>query len=51
VPAYHYTAFESLSGFPTTEWSHLSGPDATLFTERLVNILLNDKVIANTKNN
>lgn len=51
VPAYYYSDYEELSGFELPEWSHLSGPDAIIFTERLVKILLNDKVITNTKTN
>lgn len=49
VPAYYYSDYNELSGFELPEWSHLSGPDAIVFTERLVKILMNDKVIANTK--
>lgn len=51
VPAYYYSDYKELSGFDTPEWSHLSGPDATVFTERLVNILLEDNVITKTKTN
>jgi hypothetical protein len=51
VPSYYYSDYQELSGFDTPEWSHLSGPDATVFTQRLVTILLEDKVITNTKTN
>lgn len=51
VPAYYYSDYKELSGFDLPEWSHLSGPDATIFTERLVKILLNDHVISNTNTN
>lgn len=51
VPAYYYSDYKELSGFDTPEWSHLSGPDATIFTERFVKILLEDKVITNVKIN
>jgi len=51
VPAYYYSDYKELSGFDTPEWSHLSGPDATIFTERFVKILLKDKVITNAKSN
>lgn len=51
VPAYHYSDYKELSGFDTPEWSHLSGPDADVFTERFVNILLKDTVITNAKSN
>jgi len=51
VPAYHYEDYEELSGFDLPEWSHLSGPDASIFTERLVKILLQDEVISNPKAN
>jgi hypothetical protein len=49
VPAYHYTDYTELTGFDTPEWSHLSGPDASVFTERFVNILMKDKVIPTAK--
>ncbi|WP_291117188.1 hypothetical protein [Flavobacterium sp. UBA6135] len=51
VPAYHYTDYEPLTGFDTPEWSHLSGPDASVFTERFVNILLKENVIPTSKTN
>lgn len=47
---YHFEDYESLSGFDCPEWSHLSGPDADIFTEELVKILIEDKVITNQKN-
>jgi hypothetical protein len=49
VPAYHYEDYEGLTGFNLPEWSHLSSADADLFTERLVNILLEDEVISKSK--
>jgi hypothetical protein len=51
APAYHYEDFEGLTGLKLPEWSHLSASDADLFTERLVEILLKDKVIPNFKTN
>lgn len=51
VPAYHYTDYEALKGFELPEWSHLTGPDADIFTKQLVKRLLDDKVIFNSKTN
>ncbi|MAZ73783.1 MAG: hypothetical protein CMC70_11635 [Flavobacteriaceae bacterium] len=51
TPAYHYKDYESLNGFETIEWSHLSAKDADRFTENFVKILLEAKVIANLKTN
>ncbi|MBZ9788421.1 hypothetical protein LB456_13220 [Psychroflexus sp. CAK57W] len=51
VPAYHYQDYESLSGFETIEWSHLSATDADQFTENFVSILLKDGLITNLKTN
>lgn len=51
VPAYHYQDYKGLSPFKTIEWSHLSAKDADQFTENLVKILLEDKVITNLKTN
>ncbi|MBZ9628383.1 hypothetical protein LB450_09765 [Psychroflexus sp. CAK1W] len=51
VPAYHYQDYESLSGFETIEWSHLSATDADQFTENFVRILLKDGLITNLKTN
>ena len=51
VPAYHYQDYDGLNAFKTIEWSHLSAADADTFTDNLVNILLNDKIITNLKSN
>lgn len=51
VPAYHYTDYDVFEGFELPEWSHLSGPDADIFTKQLVKILIDDKVISNSKIN
>lgn len=48
--AYHYEDYQGLSGFDCPEWSHLSGPDADIFTARLVDIMLNDGVITKVNN-
>ncbi|MBI1193752.1 MAG: hypothetical protein GC205_11355 [Bacteroidetes bacterium] len=40
--AYHYKDYESLSQFECPEWSHLSGPDADVFTSEWVSILKQD---------
>jgi hypothetical protein len=49
--AYHFEDYEELTGFSLPEWSHLSGPDADVFTKRLVNILLEDNAIPTQKTN
>lgn len=40
--AYHYEDYDGLSGFDCPEWSHLSGPDADIFTAALVDLLIAD---------
>ena len=47
--AYHFEDYEELSGFDCPEWSHLSGPDADIFTRRLAEIMMEDGVIQNQK--
>ena len=44
-PAYHFEDYEQLNQFFCPEWSHLSGPDAKVFTTELVKILMKDEVI------
>lgn len=51
VPAFHYKDYESLNGFKTIEWSHLSAEDADEFTENFVKILLEKDLISNLKTN
>jgi hypothetical protein len=47
--AYHFEDYDELSGFDCPEWSHLSGPDADIFTRRLAEIMIADGVIKNHK--
>jgi len=47
--AYHYQDYEALNGFECPEWSHLSGPDADLFTRAWVRILKQDNALITPK--
>jgi hypothetical protein len=40
VPGIHFEDHVELASFTCPEWSHLSGPDSTLFTRRLMPLLL-----------
>ncbi len=44
VPGYHFEDYEVLNQFFTPEWSHLSTPDAKIYTKEFVKILQKDKV-------
>jgi hypothetical protein len=47
--AYHYSDYEALSHFECPEWSHLSGPDADVFTREWVSILKQDNALITAK--
>ncbi len=44
-PAYHFEDYLQLNQFYTPEWSHLSTPDARIYTTELVKILQKDGVL------
>ncbi|MEQ8475740.1 MAG: hypothetical protein RIB54_05835 [Fulvivirga sp.] len=44
-PAYHFEDYPQLDQFYTPEWSHLSTPDARIYTTELVKILQADGVL------
>lgn len=44
-PAYHFEDYPQLNQFYTPEWSHLSTPDARIYTKELVKILQKDGVL------
>lgn len=48
--AYHFEDYEQLKRFDCPEWSHLSGPDADLFTAELLRIMAADQALPLTKN-
>ncbi len=47
--AYHYKDYDALSHFECPEWSHLSGPDADVFTREWVSILQQDNALITAK--
>jgi hypothetical protein len=47
--AYHYEDYEKLKHFDCPEWSHLSAPDAELFTSELVKIMKEDKLLTTSE--
>ena len=47
--AYHYKDYDALSHFQCPEWSHLSGPDADVFTREWVSILQQDNALITAK--
>lgn len=47
TPGYHFEDYEILNQYDPPEWSHLSTPDAKIFTTDLVAILLDDNAIPN----
>ena len=49
TPGYHFEDYEELSQFDPPEWSHLSTPDAKLYTRNIISIMLKDQVIPNLK--
>lgn len=44
-PGYHFEDYPQLSRFYTPEWSHLSTPDAKIYTKELLQIMQKDGVI------
>ncbi len=44
-PGYHFEDYEELNQFFTPEWSHLSTPDAKIYTKEFIKILQNDKIL------
>ena len=51
VSSYHFEDYDQLNQFICPEDSHLSGPDAQIFTTELVKIMIEDGVITNAKTN
>lgn len=51
VSSYHFEDYDQLNQFICPEDSHLSGPDAQIFTTELVKIMIEDGVLTNTKTN
>jgi hypothetical protein len=51
VKSYHFEDYEQLKNLKCPEWSHLSEKDAKYFTREIVEIMLKDKAITNTKTN
>ncbi|NQX76100.1 hypothetical protein [Gilvibacter sp.] len=49
APGYHFEDYPALSGFDCPEWSHLSGPDADIFTAALVDQMIADGVLQTNK--
>lgn len=49
VKSYHFEDFDALKDLTCPEESHLSKPDADYFTKELVQILLKDQAISNSK--
>lgn len=47
---YHFEDYEVLNQFDPPEWSHLSSPDAKIFTKDLVSIMIQDEAIPNLQN-
>lgn len=48
---YHFEDYDQLNRFECPEWSHLSAPDAKIFTQELSRILVSDGAITKHKNN
>ena len=44
-PGYHFEDYPQLDQFYTPEWSHLSTPDARIYTREILRIMKNDGVI------
>ncbi|OIQ29616.1 MAG: hypothetical protein BM564_05240 [Bacteroidetes bacterium MedPE-SWsnd-G2] len=49
--SYHFEDIYETKNLDCPEWSHLSGPDADLFTEVLANLLIEDKALPNLNTN
>jgi len=47
---YHFEDYDQLNQFECPEWSHLSAPDAEIFTRELTRILISDGAISYYKN-
>ncbi len=45
APGYHFEDYPELNQFFTPEWSHLSTPDAKVYTKELLKIMQEDKVL------
>lgn len=48
---YHFEDYDALAHFDCPEWSHLSGPDAEIFTTELVKIMMKDGSLILPKTN
>jgi hypothetical protein len=48
---YHFEDYDQLNQFECPEWSHLSAPDAEVFTRELSRIMISDGVITKQKSN
>lgn len=44
-PGYHFDDYSELSHFFTPEWSHLSSPDAKIYTKEILKIMMKDGVL------
>lgn len=51
LPAYHFEDYPQFQGLNLPELSHLSGPDADVFTREFIQLLEKDQLIANRKSN
>lgn len=49
VKAYHFEDYEQLQNLTIPEWSHLTAGDADVFTNRFLDILINDNALTNFK--
>lgn len=49
VKSYHFEDYEQLKNFECPEWSHLNKEDAELFTSKLVDIMIADNAISQSK--
>lgn len=50
LPGYHFEDYPELQGMQVPEWSHLSAESADLYSERLIDILLQDGTLTKTQN-
>jgi len=51
VKSYHFEDYEQFKNLKCPEWSHLSSEDARFFTTELVQLMIVDDVITNSKTN
>jgi hypothetical protein len=49
TPGYHFEDHDVLKQFDIPEWSHLSTPDARIFTTHLAGIMLRDGVLSSSR--